>query len=189
MSSTTQYDCCWLLPRTCILPALLGAQLHQSRMCGPLVMVSHLLRFLTLALISEKPSRNYTLHTTTTHCSPSSLIPSVPIMKNILVACVLPSLTFAKSAGELCRGHSQFSEGNWYCSEVQAITYKNISQPGRYNRTTRVNPDTGLCDHEPVSYSGTGSLTPLFGEVTWVSLFLWVRLTMTHSSQCISAGR
>lgn len=66
---------------------------------------------------------------------------------------------------QLCRGSASLSDGNWYCSEVTAITYKNISQPGAYNRTSQVNPDTGICDHEPVSYSGVEYYTPLIGEV------------------------
>jgi hypothetical protein len=83
---------------------------------------------------------------------------------NILT--LLPSLVLSKTAAQLCRGTSTLADdGNWYCSEVRAITYKNISQPGEYNRTTRVNPKTGLCEHEPVAYSGVSLTTPLIGEV------------------------
>jgi hypothetical protein len=79
---------------------------------------------------------------------------------------LLPSLAFGKTSGQLCRGDSAKAEdGNWYCSEVQTITYRNISQSGAYNRTIRVDPDTGRCTHETISYSGNGVLTPLLGEV------------------------
>ncbi|KAF2707668.1 hypothetical protein K504DRAFT_40775 [Pleomassaria siparia CBS 279.74] len=75
-------------------------------------------------------------------------------------------LALGETSGRLCRGTSAYSDdGNWYCSEVQTITYHNISQWGYYNRTTRVDPDTGICTHETISYSGRGSLTPFFGEV------------------------
>lgn len=78
----------------------------------------------------------------------------------------LVQIATGKTAGQLCRGTAtRADDGNWYCSEVTAITYKNISQAGEYNRTTKVNPKTGLCDHEPVSYSGVGPTTPLIGEV------------------------
>ena len=81
-------------------------------------------------------------------------------------ALLLTPLALGKSAGQLCRGTAEESDdGNWYCSEVKAITYRNISQSGLYNRTTQVDPDTGRCVHETVAYDGTGPLTPLFGEV------------------------
>lgn len=79
---------------------------------------------------------------------------------------LIARVVFGRTAAQLCRGTAERADdGNWYCSEVTTITYKNISQPGEYNRTTRVNPDTGLCDHEPVAYSGVGPFTPLIGEV------------------------
>ncbi|KAF2468041.1 uncharacterized protein BDR25DRAFT_373607 [Lindgomyces ingoldianus] len=72
-----------------------------------------------------------------------------------------------KTSGQLCQGTAEEAEdGNWYCSEVRGITYHNISQPGRYNRTTSIDPRSGLCAHETISYSGTGSLTPLIGELS-----------------------
>lgn len=77
-----------------------------------------------------------------------------------------PPPVFAKTAGQLCQGTAaEANDGNWYCSQVTAITYRNISQAGFYNRTIGIDPNSGLCAHETVSYSGTGSLTPLFGQV------------------------
>ncbi|KAF1997624.1 hypothetical protein P154DRAFT_605306 [Amniculicola lignicola CBS 123094] len=78
-----------------------------------------------------------------------------------------PPLVSGMTSGQLCRGTaSESDDGNWYCSEVNTITYRNISQSGSYNRTTSVDPDTGICGHRPVSYSGFGALTPLFGELS-----------------------
>ena len=83
-----------------------------------------------------------------------------------LIATLSLPFVYGKTAGELCRGTAELSkDGNWYCSEVRAITYRNISQPGAYNRTTYVDPRTGLCGHERLNYPGTGPLTPLFGDV------------------------
>lgn len=83
----------------------------------------------------------------------------------LMTWCFLP-LANCKTSGELCSGTAERAkDGNWYCSEVWAITYRNISQPGAYNRTTSIDPQTGLCSHERQSYPATGPLTPLFGEV------------------------
>ena len=88
-------------------------------------------------------------------------------MQYLILSATALSIPFVmgKMSGELCRGSSKYFNGNWYCSEVQTITYHNISQSGQYNRTTRVDPETGRCTHDTVAYSGKGPLTPLFGEV------------------------
>ena len=92
----------------------------------------------------------------------------------LCILCLLVQAARCRTAAQLCRGTAERADdGNWYCAEVTAITYKNISQAGEYNRTTRVNPKTGLCDHEPVVYSGVGPFTPLIGEVFQItSIFL-----------------
>ncbi|KAF9699574.1 hypothetical protein EKO04_002562 [Ascochyta lentis] len=89
-------------------------------------------------------------------------------MKHLMYFVItLVPFTHSKTAGQLCSGTAErASDGNWYCSEVLAITYNNISQPGAYNRTTYVDPSTGICGHETVRYPATGQLTPLFGEVS-----------------------
>jgi hypothetical protein len=89
-----------------------------------------------------------------------------PVTMHLFLATTLLPFAYAKTSGQLCSGTAEFSNGNWYCSEIRAITYRNISQPGAYNQTTFVNPDTGLCGHERLNYPATGPLTPLFGEVT-----------------------
>lgn len=88
------------------------------------------------------------------------------LLGTFCLLCLLIQAAHCRTAAQLCRGTAERADdGNWYCAEVTAITYKNISQAGEYNRTTRVNPKTGLCDHEPVAYSGVGPFTPLIGEV------------------------
>jgi len=90
---------------------------------------------------------------------------------NLIVALLPP--VYSKTSGQLCAGTAEKSQdGNWYCSEVQAITYRNISQPGAYNQTTSVDPGNGLCSHERLNYPSTGPLTPLFGEV-WLTRHLY----------------
>ncbi|KAL6711931.1 target of Sbf [Coniothyrium glycines] len=84
----------------------------------------------------------------------------------ILLAPILIPFALCKTSGQLCRGTAELSDGNWYCTEVQAITYRNLSQAGAYNRTISVNPSTGICGHERVDYPAHGTLTPLFGEVS-----------------------
>lgn len=111
-------------------------------------------------------------------------------MKHILLitSTALP-IVLGRTSSELCRGTSQrASDGNWYCSEVWAITYRNISQSGVYNRTTAVDPQTGICSHEPVKYDGTGPLTPLYGEVRLTCIQCCAKLTL-HSSPCIYGDR
>lgn len=82
-----------------------------------------------------------------------------------IIITLLPVLGHCKTSGELCWGSAREDGGNWYCREVTAITYKNISSAGFYNRTTRVDPNTGLCSHERVAYSATGTDAPFFGQV------------------------
>lgn len=96
---------------------------------------------------------------------------SIPItmIRPLLIASFFTRFTQSKTSSELCSGTAELSnDGNWYCSEVRAITYRNISQAGAYNQTTYVDPQTGLCGHERLAYPGTGPLTPLFGEVQTV---------------------
>jgi hypothetical protein len=84
-----------------------------------------------------------------------------------LIASAILPIAYGRTSGELCRGtDSKAPDGNWYCSEVLAITYRNISQAGVYNQTTSVDPKTGICAHQTVGYEGIGPLTPLFGEVS-----------------------
>jgi hypothetical protein len=90
----------------------------------------------------------------------------IDMKHTLLIASFTLPIVYSKTSSQLCEGTGEkASDGNWYCSEVLAITYRNISQTGVYNRTTSVNPSTGICGHETVRYGGTDELTPLFGEV------------------------
>jgi len=58
--------------------------------------------------------------------------------------------------------------GNWYCNQVNAITYKNVFNLGgpalSYNKVTSMDPSNGACANTPTGYSG--SLSPLDEEVS-----------------------
>ncbi|KAL9103223.1 MAG: hypothetical protein Q9163_001710 [Psora crenata] len=54
--------------------------------------------------------------------------------------------------------------GNWYCSEVQAITYSNFPGHGYYNRVTHMDAETGECTSQTYHYSG--SMSPLNEELS-----------------------
>ncbi|KAK3208568.1 hypothetical protein GRF29_77g1154638 [Pseudopithomyces chartarum] len=119
------------------------------------------------------------------------------LLGTFCLLCLLIQAAHCRTAAQLCRGTAERADdGNWYCAEVTAITYKNISQAGEYNRTTRVNPKTGLCDHEPVAYSGVGPFTPLIGELSMhlrgpinVSQIAVYKLPDVSTSKRLSVGR
>lgn len=54
-------------------------------------------------------------------------------------------------------------KGNWYCSEVTAVTYADFPGVGSYERITDMDVDTGGCSS--VRYEYSGSLAPLNEEV------------------------
>ena len=60
-------------------------------------------------------------------------------------------------------GTAQEINGNWYCSEVNAISYTNLPGNGSYNKVTNMDAATGQCSFEQYGYSG--SLSPLDEEV------------------------
>ena len=53
--------------------------------------------------------------------------------------------------------------GNWYCSEVTAVTYANFPGVGSYEKVTGMDAGSGECSS--VRYSYSGSLSPLNEEV------------------------
>lgn len=55
-------------------------------------------------------------------------------------------------------------KGNWYCSQVPAISYSNFPGHGFYNKVTAMNAATGQCEN--VKYAYNGSLSPLNEEVS-----------------------
>ena len=102
-----------------------------------------------------------------TSIRPASLLhPPQPIFLMIprlfLLAIVYRSpLTEAQACAA---GSAKQIKGNWYCSQVDAINYRNFPGHGTYNKITRMDPKTGTCDHEVFQYSG--SLSPLNEEVS-----------------------
>lgn len=112
-------------------------------------------------------------------------------MKHILLFASF-ALPFAcsKPSAQLCSGTAeQASDGNWYCAEVWAITYRNISQAGVYNQTTFIDPNKGICGHERVNYGGTDPLTPLFGEVVLLCKHSYCNTESRYRSPCICEDR
>ncbi|KAL8684544.1 MAG: hypothetical protein Q9224_006284, partial [Gallowayella concinna] len=61
-------------------------------------------------------------------------------------------------------GTAQQIGGNWYCSEVKAITYSNFPGTGTYNKITNMDSETGQCTSEKHTYSG--SLAPMSEELS-----------------------
>lgn len=78
----------------------------------------------------------------------------------IIAIIILFPLTNAQACAA---GSAQETNGNWYCSEVNAITYGNFPGHGYYNKVTNMDASNGQCASEQFGYSG--SLSPLNEEV------------------------
>ena len=61
-------------------------------------------------------------------------------------------------------GTAEEIAGNWYCSDVRAITYTNFPGHGSYNKITNMDASSGTCSS--VRYNYSGSLAPLNEEVS-----------------------
>jgi hypothetical protein len=59
--------------------------------------------------------------------------------------------------------------GNWYCSPVDAISYTNFGNPGKYREVTGMYDD-GTCSSMSKSFSGP--MSPLNEEVSFSSTLL-----------------
>lgn len=83
------------------------------------------------------------------------------------IALITPFLVLLGATGsnaQACAaGTAQEINGNWYCSEVNAIAYTNFPGNGSYNKVTNMDAATGQCSFEQYGYSG--SLSPLNEEV------------------------
>ncbi|KAI1627659.1 putative TOS1-like glycosyl hydrolase-domain-containing protein [Exophiala viscosa] len=55
-------------------------------------------------------------------------------------------------------------DGNYYCSQVDAISYTNFGTAGQYQEVTYMG-DSGQCDFSTVDYSG--GMAPFDSEVSW----------------------
>ena len=85
-----------------------------------------------------------------------------PIIHFTILSFLLALISSAQ--GQACAaGSAKQILGNWYCSEVKAITYSNFPGHGYYNKVTNMNSETGECKSEKFFYSG--SLSPLNEEV------------------------
>ena len=83
-------------------------------------------------------------------------------MKYIFTAAALLAATVVADKRDLCSDGSVDDGGNWYCQEVEAITYTGIGSSGSYNKITNMGSD-GTCSSTPQAFSG--SLAPLDEEV------------------------
>ncbi len=54
-------------------------------------------------------------------------------------------------------------KGNWYCSQVEAISYSNFGTAGQYQKVTYMDT-AGTCDFATQTYSG--GMAPFDGEVS-----------------------
>lgn len=89
----------------------------------------------------------------------------------IIVKGIIPFLaTLDAITAQACAADTaEEINGNWYCSEVTAVTYTNFPGFGSYEKITGMNVDTGDCSS--VRYNYSGSLSPLNEEVC----FFWER--------------
>ncbi|CAO1598210.1 target of Sbf [Xanthoria calcicola] len=87
-------------------------------------------------------------------------------MYKVIPAVVIAALHGAVSvtAQACAAGTAQQIDGNWYCSEVKAITYSNFPGTGSYDKITNMDPNTGQCTSEKHAYSG--SLAPMSEELS-----------------------
>jgi hypothetical protein len=78
---------------------------------------------------------------------------------------VLPGVALAAAAATAAAQGSNCAEenGNWYCSQVDAISYSNFGTAGRYQQVTNMGSG-GQCDFQPASYGG--GMAPFNEEVS-----------------------
>lgn len=90
-------------------------------------------------------------------------------MCTFLAVVVIPSLLllFNRVTAQCAAGTAQEIRGNWYCSEVTAVTYTDFPGVGSYDKITGMDADTGDCSR--VRYNYSGSLSPLNEEVGFSS--------------------
>lgn len=80
------------------------------------------------------------------------------------IAVSLGLLFLPPTTAQACAaGSAQEIAGNWYCSQVNAITYSNFPGEGYYDKVTNMDAATGECGS--VQYGYSGSLSPLDEEV------------------------
>lgn len=84
-------------------------------------------------------------------------------MRTFLTVVIPSLLLFDGVTAQCAAGTAQEINGNWYCSEVTAVTYASFPGFGSYEKITDMNVNTGDCSS--VRYNYSGSLSPLNEEV------------------------
>jgi len=80
-------------------------------------------------------------------------------MRYSIISAALFAAVVSADAGCTTDGHN-----NWYCQEVNAISYTGVGSAASYNKVTGMNPSNGQCSSTPFGYSGP--LSPLNEEVS-----------------------
>lgn len=78
-------------------------------------------------------------------------------------AVLLFASTVVADKRDLCSDGSTDDNGNWYCQEVTAVTYKGVGGDSSYNKITDM-ASSGSCSSTPQAFSGT--MSPLDEEVS-----------------------
>ncbi|KAK7901051.1 target of Sbf [Exophiala xenobiotica] len=89
-------------------------------------------------------------------------------MKIRHAAWVIPSTLLAAAGTAVAQDSSSstctLEGGNYYCSQIDAISYSKFGTAGQYQRVTNMDSQ-GQCDFSPTSYGG--GMAPFDDEVSW----------------------
>ncbi|KAF6225341.1 hypothetical protein HO173_012826 [Letharia columbiana] len=85
-------------------------------------------------------------------------------MRTFLTVVIPSLLLFDGVTAQCAAGTAQEINGNWYCSEVTAVTYASFPGFGSYEKITDMHANTGDCSS--VRYNYSGSLSPLNEELS-----------------------
>jgi len=79
-----------------------------------------------------------------------------------------PTLFAAATAGlvSLAAATCTETDGNWYCNQVDAVSYFNFGGSGTYNRVTNMDESTGACTFASAAYGPAGSIAPFDEELS-----------------------
>ncbi|KAK5213555.1 target of Sbf [Exophiala xenobiotica] len=110
-------------------------------------------------------------------------------MKIRHAAWVIPSTLLAAAGTAVAQDSSSstctLEGGNYYCSQIDAISYSKFGTAGQYQRVTNMDSQ-GQCDFSPTSYGG--GMAPFDDEVSWhfrgpIQLKQFAYYTLGSSSQ------
>lgn len=93
------------------------------------------------------------------------MLSTIATIKVISVYLIVLHASNGVFAQECAAGSASQYKGNWYCSQVKAITYSGFPGKGRYNKVTNMDAMTGQCEFERYDYSG--SLSPMNEELSF----------------------